>query len=89
MSLLPLQAKVTFVYLESPGGVRRVGLFGEETRGLGPLVEQMLGRQALSLRDVPDLEKKKRKRGRGTSDYNMKNTGQQQQLQLFPTDPDQ
>lgn len=47
------------MYLESPGGVWRVGLFGEETRGLGPLVEQMLSRQALSLRDVPDLGKKK------------------------------
>lgn len=30
-----------------------------------------------------------RKKKEETSDYNMKNTGQQQQLQLFPTDPDQ
>ena len=44
-------------YFESPGGVGRVGLFGEEARGLRPLVEQMLGRQALSLRDVSDLKK--------------------------------
>ena len=43
-------------YFESPGGVGRVRLFGEEARRLGPLVEQLLGREALSLRDVPDLE---------------------------------
>lgn len=29
-------------YFESPGSVGRVGLFGEKTHGLGPLVEQRL-----------------------------------------------
>lgn len=45
-------------YFKSPGGIGRVRLFGEETRGLGPLVEQVLGGQALSLRDVPDLRER-------------------------------
>lgn len=47
-------------YFESPGGVGSAGLFGEEARGLCPLVEQMLGGQALSLRDVSDLKKGKK-----------------------------
>lgn len=46
-------------YFEPPGSVGRVGLFGEKTHGLGPLVEQVLRRQALSLRDVTDLDRQK------------------------------
>lgn len=44
-------------YLDSPGGVRRVGVFREEARRLGPLVEQVLWREALGLGDVPDLQR--------------------------------
>ena len=42
-------------YLQSPGGVGRVGFFPEKPRCLGALVEQMLSGHTLSLGDVPDL----------------------------------
>lgn len=42
-------------YLEPPEGITGVGASVEEAAGLGPGAQQVLGRKALSLRDVANL----------------------------------